>query len=361
MRRRIFPNSFSILAILVGLAMVTTACGSATLAQGGGNANQPTATAQSSPADPSAVDISRDPTDLPAPVGDRQPQTVSFDLEAEELSGKLASGTTYSYWTFNGKVPGPFLRVRVGDTVEIHLKNAANSTMSHSIDLHAVQGPGGGSAITQVPPGGEKTLVFKPLHPGLFVYHCATPMVALHIANGMFGMILVEPAGGLPPVNHEYYVMQSEIYTQGVYGESGNQVYDAQKILAETPDYFVFNGAVGALTDGYPLKAKTGETIRIFFGDAGPNFVSSFHIIGEVMDKVYELGSLTSTPLTDVQTTLVPPGGAAVIELGLDVPGKYLLVDHAISRVERGLVGNLIVEGPDNPDLYRSGTDSSGQ
>jgi nitrite reductase (NO-forming) len=162
-------------------------------------------------------------------------------------------------------------------------------------------------------------------------------------------------------VDHEYYVMQSEIYTLGGYGQIGNQIFDAQKILAETPDYFVFNGAVGSLSDDHPLKAKTGETIRIFFGDAGPNFISSFHIIGEVMDKVDNLGSLTSAPLADVQTTLVPPGGTAIIELGLEVPGKYLLVDHAISRVERGLVGDLIVEGPDNPDIYRSLPDSSGQ
>jgi nitrite reductase (NO-forming) len=359
--RKIFPRRASILAVVLILTMTANACQSDARAQQGANTNQPTPTTQFPPADPAAVDIVRDPTDLPAPIGNRGPQTVSFDLETEELSGKLASGTTFRYWTFNGKVPGPFLRVRVGDTVEIHLKNASNSTMSHSIDLHAVTGPGGGSAVTQVPPGGEKTFAFKALHPGLFVYHCATPMVALHIANGMFGMILVEPAGGLPAVDLEYYVMQSEIYTLGSYGQGGNQIFDAQKILAETPDYFVFNGAVGSLTDDHPLKAKTGETIRIFFGDAGPNLISSFHIIGEVMDKVYNLGSLSSAPLTDVQTTLVPPGGAAIIELGLEVPGKYLLVDHAISRVERGLVGNLIVEGPDNPDIYRSLPDSSGQ
>jgi nitrite reductase (NO-forming) len=361
MNRKFFLNSASILAAMLILAMTASACQGAARAQQGVNTDQTTPTMQYPPANQAAVDIVRDPTDLPAPIGERQPQTVSFDLEAMELSGKLASGTTYSYWTFNGKVPGPFLRVRVGDTVEIHLKNASNSTMSHSIDLHAVTGPGGGSALTQVPPGGEKTFAFKALHPGLFVYHCATPMVALHIANGMFGMILVEPAGGLPSVDHEYYVMQSEIYTLGAYGQSGNQIYNAQKILAATPDYYVFNGAVGSLTDDHPLKAKTGDTIRIFFGDAGPNFVSSFHIIGEVMDKVYNLGSLTSAPLTDVQTTLVPPGGASIIELGLEVPGKYLLVDHAISRVERGLVGNLIVEGPDNPDIYRSVPDSTGQ
>lgn len=354
MNRKFFLRGSLVLAATLVLALVSSACQGNAIAQSKSDTNQTAPTWQAPAADPAAVDIVRDPTDLPTPIGNRPPQTVRFNLETEELSGKLANGTTFTYWTFNGKVPGPFLRVRVGDTVEIHLKNAANSTMSHSIDLHAVTGPGGGSALTQVTPGSEKTFAFKALHPGLFVYHCATPMVALHIANGMFGMILVEPAGGLPAVDHEYYVMQSEIYTIGGYGQAGSQIADAQKLLAETPDYFVFNGAVGALTDDHPLKAKTGEKIRIFFGDAGPNFVSSFHIIGEVMDKVYNLGSLTSTPLTDVQTTLVPPGGAAVIELGLEVPGKYLLVDHAISRVERGLVGNLIVEGPDNPAIYRS-------
>ena len=361
MKRKIFLGRSFTLVVMLVLALLASACQGTAIAQSRTSDSQPAATWQAPAANPAAIDIVRDPMDLPAPIGKRPAQTVRFDLETMELSGKLANGTTFNYWTFNGKVPGPFLRVRVGDTVEIHLKNAANSTMSHSIDLHAVTGPGGGSALTQVAPGGEKTFAFKALHPGLFVYHCATPMVALHIANGMFGMILVEPAGGLPAVDHEYYVMQSEIYTMGGYGQGGSQITDAQKILAETPDYFVFNGAVGALSDDHPLKAKTGETIRIFFGDAGPNFVSSFHIIGEVMDKVYNLGSLTSAPLTDVQTTLVPPGGATIIELGLEVPGKYLLVDHAISRVERGLAGNLIVEGPDNPDIYRSVQNTTSQ
>ncbi len=256
-------------------------------------------------------------------------------------------------------MPGPFFRVRVGDTVEVHLKNDPNSLMPHSVDFHAVTGPGGGGAVTSTPPGRESSFTFKPLNPGLFVYHCATTPVAMHIANGMYGMILVEPEGGLPPVDREFYVMQGEIYTTGKFGDKGAQAPDLQKLLDEQPEYFVFNGAVGALTTQKPLQANVGQTIRIFFGDAGPNLPSSFHIIGEVLDRVYDLGSVTSPPLTNVQTVLVPPGGSTIVELQLQVPGKYILVDHALSREERGLGGWLIVSGPAAPDIY-SGTPSPG-
>jgi nitrite reductase (NO-forming) len=319
-------------------------------------ANTPAGVQATQPVPATAPSIVRDPTDIPAPVGDRLAQKVTVDLEADELTGQLADGTTYTYMTFNNKVPGPFIRVRVGDTVEIRLKNPAGNNLPHSIDLHAVTGPGGGSAVMQVPPGGEKSFTFKALHSGLFVYHCATPMVAHHIASGMYGLILVEPEGGLTPVDHEFYVMQGEIYTAGPYGQVGRQTISMQKLLAETPEYYVFNGAVGALTDEYPLHAKTGETVRIFFGNAGPNKTSSFHVIGEIFERLYNYGSLATPPMTDVQTTLVPPGGAAMVEFQVKVPGKYLLVDHALSRMERGLSGYLIVDGPDNPQIYQAGS-----
>ena len=179
---------------------------------------------------------------MPPPIGNRAPQTVRVDLITVELEGRLAEGTTFGYWTFNGKVPGPFLRVRVGDTVEVHLKNAADSSMIHSVDFHAATGPGGGAAATQVDPGHEKSFKFKALVPGLYVYHCATPMVAHHIANGMYGLILVEPEGGLPPVDHEFYVMQGEIYTEAAFGQRGSQEFSVEKLLNERPEYFVFNG-----------------------------------------------------------------------------------------------------------------------
>jgi nitrite reductase (NO-forming) len=298
------------------------------------------------------VDIVRDPTDLPAPFEARAPQTVRVDLEAQEVDGQLADGTTFTYWTFNGAVPGPFIRVRVGDTLEVHMKNNTSSTMKHSVDFHAVTGPGGGAVMTQTEPGKETMFTAKALNPGLFVYHCATPMVANHISNGMYGLILVEPEDGLPKVDREFYVMQGDIYTTGAFGDKGKQTTDIKKLLDESPEYIVFNGAVGALTDQKPLKAKVGETVRIFFGVGGPNLTSSFHVIGEIFDRVYDQAALTSPPLTNVQTTLVPPGGAVMVEFQLQVPGRYILVDHALSRLQRGLAGYLLVEGAPNPEIF---------
>ncbi len=298
------------------------------------------------------ADISRDPTDLPPPIGKRDPQTVRLDLFTVEQEGRLAEATTFGYWTFNGKVPGPFVRVRVGDTVDVHLKNSADSNMIHSVDFHAATGPGGGAAALQVDPGDEKSMTFKALIPGLYVYHCATPMVAEHIANGMYGMILVEPEAGLPPVDHEFYVMQGEIYTEAAFGQHGSQEFSVEKLLNERPEYFVFNGSVGAISKLHPLHAKVGETVRLFFGVGGPNFTSSFHVIGEIFDKVYNLGGLTNPPLEGIQTVTVAPGGAVITEFKLHVPGNYTIVDHALARMERGLAGLLIVEGAPNPDIY---------
>ncbi len=305
------------------------------------------------------VDVTQLPTNVPKSVGNRPPKHVRLDLETVEERGKLADNTTYNYWTFNHKVPGPMLRVRVGDTVEVHLKNHKTSRMIHSVDFHAVTGPGGGAVMTQASPGEEKVFTFTALNPGLFVYHCATPMVAHHITNGMYGMILVEPEGGLPPVDREFYVMQGEIYTVEPHGNRGNLEFSVDKLLSEEPEYFVFNGAEAALKNHHPLNAKVGDTIRIFFGVGGPNYTSSFHVIGEIMDRVYEQASLTSPPLTDVQTTTVPPGGATMVELKLDVPGNFLLVDHALSRLEKGLVGTLVVEGSDLANLYHAGPDGA--
>lgn len=288
-----------------------------------------------------------------------QPKTVELAIETVEVTGTLDDGASYTYWTFGGKVPGPFVRVREGDSVHVTLKNAASSKVMHNVDFHAVTGPGGGAGATMSLPAKSGEFTFKAQNPGLYVYHCATPPVALHIAKGMYGLILVEPKIPLKPVDREFYVMQGEIYTQQEFGASGVLRDDMQKLLNETPEYYVFNGAVGALVNDGALKAKVGETIRIYFGVGGPNKTSSFHVIGEVFDKVYEQGSLTSEPLTNVQTVTVAPGGATVVEFKVDVPGKYMLVDHALSRAARGLLGVLEVEGPENHDIFKPGPKAS--
>ena len=299
-----------------------------------------------------AVSVSMDPNAVPAPIGKRAPQTVKYRIETVELVGKLDDGTSFTYWTFDKKVPGPMLRVRAGDTVEFTLANSKTSKMMHSIDFHATTGPGGGAAFLQVPPGAEKTISFKALNPGLYVYHCATPSVPEHISAGMYGMILVEPQGGLPAVDKEFYVMQGDIYTKHKHGTKGHQPFDHEKMAAEMPDYFVFNGAVGSLTREHKMQAKVGQIVRVYFGVGGPNKISSFHVIGEIFDRVYSEAS-TSAPRENVQTTTVPPGGAAIVEFKVDYPGKYVLVDHALSRAGKGLVGILEVVGKPDPAVYQ--------
>jgi nitrite reductase (NO-forming) len=317
-------------------------------------------------AEQEAVSIVQDPTAVGAPVGKREATTVKFSLEAREVLGVLdkEQGRTYMYWTFNGKVPGPLLRARIGDTIEITLKNKSDSAMIHNIDLHAVWGQGGGAALTNVAPGEEKSFVFKALHAGLFVYHCATPIIPQHISSGMYGMILIEPEGGLPKVDREFYLMQGDMYADeqrasldvggGNAGAVANNVFNLDKLLAEQPTYVVMNGSAGALAAA-PMKAKVGETVRVFFGVGGPNLTSSFHVIGTIFDRVYNQASFTSPPLTDVQTTLVPPGGATMVEMKLRVPASYIFVDHALGRLMKGNVAILKAEGEAVPDIFRAG------
>jgi len=301
-----------------------------------------------------AADISQNPRLVGEPVGARGPKKLKVNLETTEIVGQLADGTTYKYWTYNNKVPGPFLRVRVGDEVEVNMSNAKDSHMIHSVDFHAVTGPGGGAAVTQAAPGSTKSFTFKALNPGLYVYHCATPMVAQHISNGMYGMILVEPEGGLPKVDREFYVMQGELYTAQRHGTPGEAEFSLEKLLNEQPEHLMFNGTHDALTKTHRMEANVGETVRIFFGVGGPNLTSSFHVIGEVFDRVFQQADLTSTPAKNVQTTTVAPGGATMVEFKVEVPGRYILVDHALSRMEKGLAGFLYVNGKDNPEVFRT-------
>lgn len=292
-----------------------------------------------------------DAPNVPPPIARTQPAKVVVHLETREVKKRLADGVDYTFWTFGGSVPGKFIRIREGDDVEFHLENHPESRFPHNIDLHAVTGPGGGAASSFAAPGQAAVFNFKAINPGLYVYHCATAPVGMHVANGMYGLILVEPRNGLPRVDREYYVVQSEFYTSGHYGEPGHQAFNMEKALAELPDYVVFNGAVGAAAGDASLTAKVGETVRLFVGNGGPNLVSSFHVIGEIFDRVYLEGGFAVN--TDVQTTLIPAGGSAIVEFEVQVPGNYILVDHSIFRAfNKGALAMLKVEGPPALAIY---------
>ena len=304
------------------------------------------------------ADIAQDPNNIPAPITRAEPAKVKINITAKEVVSEMAPGVIMPYWTFDGKVPGPFLRVREGDTVLLTLKNDPSSVNPHNIDLHAVTGPGGGAVATNVKPGESKTLTFKALNPGLYIYHCAHPNVAAHMAHGMYGLILVEPKEGLPKVDKEFYVTQGEFYTANDIGDKGLQVFDAKKMLDGHPEYIVFNGRTkGAVGN---MGAKIGDKVRIYFGNGGVSLVSSFHVIGEIFDKVYPEGAIGSEPHKNVQSTIVPAGGATITEFGLEVPGNYILVDHALSRLDRGAWGTIKVEGAENKEVFDGVTQNSG-
>lgn len=289
---------------------------------------------------------------VPPPITRTHNTKVIVHLEVKEVNKRLADGVTYTFWTFGGEVPGKFIRVKEGDFVEFHLSNHPDNKMPHNIDLHAVTGQGGGAGASLTAPGHSSMFSFKAINPGLFVYHCATAPVGMHIANGMYGLILVEPKAGLPKVDKEFYIMQSEFYTKGKNGKAGNQPFDMEKAIREQPDYVVFNGSVGALTGDNAIKAEVGQTVRMFVGNGGPNLVSSFHVIGEIFDHVYSWGGIKADQ-EQVQTVLVPSGGSAIVDFKLEVPATYVLVDHSIFRTfNKGSLGLLKVTGKENPAIY---------
>jgi nitrite reductase (NO-forming) len=338
--------------ILIGLALNPWGCGQTQAPDSGERASWGLSPGERAQLRGEEVATLTPAPQVPPPLTRSHPTHVVVRLEVREQVGRLADGVEYTFWTFGGSVPGPFIRVRQNDVVEFHLSNHPDSKMPHNIDLHAVTGPGGGATSSFTAPGKSTQFTFTALNAGLFVYHCATAPVGMHIANGMYGLILVEPPGGLPPVDREYYIMQSEFYTAGAYGERGLQAFDMAKALREEPDYVVFNGAVGALAEERALRAERGETLRLFVGNGGPSLISSFHVIGEIFDLVHgEGGSLANQ--RDVQTTLVPAGGAAIAEFKVDVPGTFLLVDHAIFRAfNKGALGMLKVSGEEDATIY---------
>ena len=288
--------------------------------------------------------------EVPPAIDRDHPAKVRVKMETVEKTMTMEDGVEYHYWTFNGDVPGQMIRVREGDTVEVEFSNNPSSTVPHNVDFHAATGPGGGAEATFTAPGHTSTFSFKALQAGLYIYHCAVAPVGMHIANGMYGLILVEPKEGLPKVDKEFYIVQGDFYTKGKKGAQGLQPFDMDKAIAEQPEYVVFNGHVGSIAGDNALKAKTGETVRMYVGNGGPNLVSSFHVIGEIFDKVYvEGGKLINE---NVQSTLIPAGGAAMIEFKVDVPGSYTVVDHSIFRAfNKGALGQLKVEGDENPEI----------
>ena len=289
---------------------------------------------------------------VPPPITRTHPTKVIVNLDVVERVMKLSDSTSYMFWTFGGAVPGNFIRIRQGDEVELNLNNLAQNKLSHSIDLHAVNGPGGGAEASNIAPGHSSRFHFKALNPGLYVYHCATAPVPMHIANGMYGLILVEPPGGLPKVDREYYLMQGEFYTKDDFGFKGLTEFDEQKGIKEQPDYVVFNGSVNANAGKAALPAKVGETVRLFVGNGGPNLVSSFHLIGEILDKVYIEGG--ETIASNIQTTLIPAGGSAIVEFKINIPGTYNIVDHSIFRTfNKGCLAQIKVKGGRDTIIFR--------
>lgn len=307
------------------------------------------------PVDPATLPVEQAqllaPPAAPPPIERKSAAKVVVDLEVKEFKAPIADGAEYTFWTFGGTVPGPMIRVRRGDVVELHLKNHPQNTMPHNIDLHAVTGPGGGASSSFTAPGHQTQFTFRALNEGTYIYHCATAPVGMHVANGMYGLIVVEPEEGLPKVDREYYVVQGDFYTEGNYREPGLQPFSMQRAIDENPSYVVFNGRDGALVGDRALPAKVGENVRIFFGNGGPNLTSAFHVIGEIFDRVWDEGG--SAPNTNIQTTTVPPGGSAVVDFKLEVPGTFILVDHALLRAfNKGAIGMMKVEGAEDKLVY---------
>ncbi len=297
-------------------------------------------------------DIGASPESVPAES--QKPDAdgiVRISLVAKEVVSEIADDVYFNYWTYNGQVPGPMLRVKEGDQVQISLTNDETSLHDHNIDLHAVTGPGGGASLTHVMPGETKTFEWKALNPGLYVYHCAMPNVSTHNSHGQYGLILVEPLNGFSKVDKEFYVMQGELYTIGDLGKKGLVPFDSQALLDGIPNYVTFNGRIETTPR---MNAKVGDKVRIYVGNGGVNLISSFHVIGEIFDTVYPNASIGGALEHNTQATAVLPGGAAIVEFTLDVPGNYLLVDHALARMNKGAWAVLKVTGPENPNVFKS-------
>lgn len=331
---------------------------------------------------PVVDNVVKDPADVPTVDTFRTgPNEVTVHLDAVEVVANLAPDKKYWFWTFalnvsdaakskdgtKATVPGPMIRAREGDTITIILTNKAENAEPHNIDLHAVMGPGGGAAVTNVEPGQTATLKFKALRAGAYIYHCAGEGFPWeHVAHGMYGLIQVDPADStiLPTVDKEFYVGQSDWYTMPITGAHAKEVcggpngckgifdLSEDKASDEYPvDHYTFNGHTKALTDpnlaGDKITVNQSDKVRFFFVTGGPNIGSNWHIIGTIFDKVY-----TGHPrvfMENEETVYVAPGSAAVFDLITPVPGRFLLVDHALWRVTKGAAGFMHVKATTAP------------
>jgi len=344
---------FALLALLITVGLAGCSASDADAAVAGSRAVVPVRAPSEEIVGQEVAVLTHAPN-VPPPITRTHATKVIVNIDVIEKTMRLADSVTYNMWSFGGEVPGTFIRVREGDLVELHLKNDKSSTMPHNIDLHAVTGPGGGAKNSMTLPGGESVFTFTALNPGLYVYHCATMPIPMHMANGMYGMILVEPKAGLPKVDKEFYVMQSEFYTKESFGEHGMAHLDMEKGVEEKPTYVVFNGNVNSMTGEKALQANVGQRIRLFVGNAGPNLTSSFHVIGEIFDNVYQEGGSVATQ-HNVQTTLIPAGGAAIVEFGAEKAGNLIMVDHAIFRAfNKGALGMIKINGNDDAKIFAS-------
>ena len=259
---------------------------------------------------------------------------VSILLEAIDSTVKIANGVSYQAWTFGGMVPAPTLHVRQGQTVHVTLVN--HGMMQHSIDFHAAQiAPD--VAYRSIDPGQSIDFSFVAQVPGAFIYHCGTSPVLMHMGNGMYGALIVDPAKPLPPADESYVLVQSEWYTQQVKGTLMEG--DLGKMMMGAPDEVVFNGVAFQYKD-HPMPAKVGKRVRLYVVDAGPNLPSAFHVIGGIFETVYPDGSAEHA-LSGVSTYPLAPGEGAVFDIELAQPGKYPLVDHSMRDMEIGAVGLL--------------------
>lgn len=283
----------------------------------------------SSSATASQTLIDQPPVD---PVITRDGDGVYIEMTSQVTNIEISEGEIFNAWTFNGTVPGPVLTVKQGDTIHFTLKNL-DPNVPHSMDFHAVHAAPS-EKFLDVMPDEEGSFVYPANSPGVFMYHCGTAPMILHVANGMYGVIIVEPELGYPTddeIDREYTIVQSEWYPYE----------DYEALENGEPHYVVFNGSAQALTNN-PLEAKAGEKIRLYVANAGPNEVSSFHVVGTIMDTVYLDGN-PSNVLKGMQTVMLPAGGGAIVEFTVTEAGEYSFLTHQLNHAAKGAIGKIRV------------------